>query len=91
MPELSPGDPREDARGTQPNMKRIILLILAVPFAFTVDGQQKVQPTAMFSDMRLHRDTGDLLGTEIFITYGGGLQYWAQFQEAEGHQHRHSS
>jgi len=28
--------------------------------------------------------SGDLIGTEIFITYGGGLQYSAQVQIAEG-------
>ena len=33
--------------------------------------------------MHYIREAGDVLGTEIFITYGGG-QYWAQFQDAEG-------
>jgi len=66
------------------NMKTTISLIGLVMFSFVADGQQKIQPTGMFSDMHYIREAGDLLGTEIFITYGGGLQYWAQFQEAGG-------
>jgi hypothetical protein len=65
-------------------MKKTILPMLLLLLAFAADAQEKIQPTGMFSDMSLHQGSGDLIGTEIFITYGGGLQYYAQIQIAEG-------
>jgi hypothetical protein len=64
-------------------MKTTIPLIALVIFTLVADGQQKIQPTGMFSDMHYIPGAGDLLGTEIFITYGGG-RYWAHFQESGG-------
>lgn len=65
-------------------MRTKVFVFLLLLFALVVDGQQKVQPTGLFPDMHYIQDVGDLVGTEIFITYRGGLQYWARFQEAGG-------
>jgi hypothetical protein len=43
----------------------------------------KRSPTGIFSNMQFNGESGDIVGTEIFITFGGG-EYWAQVQIAEG-------
>jgi hypothetical protein len=49
----------------------------------TADAQLPIRPTGIFSDMRYVKEAGDVVGTEIFVTYGDG-EYWAQVQHAEG-------
>ena len=49
-------------------------------------GSQKHQPqvTGFFSDMRYMKESGDLVGTEVWIMKAGGGRYYAAVQDAEG-------
>ena len=60
-----------------------VLFLFVCAMALSADGQTRVQPTGIFSDMRYIKEAGDVVGTEIFVTYSVD-QYWAQVQFAEG-------
>ena len=71
-------------------MKRMIhvfLMALALGLASTVAassaGTKQPKPTGMFSDMEYNDDGGDLLGTEVFITYARD-GYFVVYQSSEG-------
>ncbi len=53
----------------------LIALIVAVPAA-----AQSVRATGVFSNMTYYEEAGDLVGTEIFIFYGGKSGYFALVQ-----------
>jgi hypothetical protein len=63
--------------------KAFVLVILGLMLGLAADAQLPVLPSGLFSDMRYIKEAGDVVGTEIFITYGDG-EYWAQVQRAEG-------
>ena len=46
-------------------------------------AQQQPRVTGFFSDMRYIPDVGDVIGTEVWIVYGGH-RYYATVQVAEG-------
>src|SRR6266849_10924659 len=46
-------------------------------------AQQQPRVIGFFSDMRYIADAGDVLGTEVWIVYGG-QRYYATVQVAEG-------
>ncbi|WP_158880676.1 hypothetical protein [Rhodanobacter sp. L36] len=72
-------------------MKRLIhvfLIMLALGIVSTaVDAVGAVakqpKPTGMFSDMAYNDEGGDLLGTEIFVTYARD-GYFVVYQSSEG-------
>jgi len=72
-------------------MKRMIhvcLMLLALGItssaAAAPDSKQaKPKPTGMFSDMQYNNEGGDLLGTEVFITYAHD-GYFVVYQSSEG-------
>jgi alkylation response protein AidB-like acyl-CoA dehydrogenase len=70
-------------------MKRMIhvclmLLTLGVASAVTAPASSKQpKPTGMFSDMEYNDEGGDLLGTEVFITYAHD-GYFVVYQSSEG-------
>ena len=62
-----------------------ITLICAASLAYG-DGK-KTRVTGLFSDMCWHEEAGDVVGTEILVSYStDGTQgsYWAYVQMAEG-------
>jgi hypothetical protein len=68
-------------------MKRMIhlclmLLALAVSSSSAAVSKQP-KPTGMFSDMQYNDEGGDLLGTEVFITYAHD-GYFVIYQSSEG-------
>lgn len=70
-------------------MKRIIqicLVLLALGFtssAAAAPDSKQAKPTGMFSDMQYNNEGGDLLGTEVFITYAHD-GYFVVYQSSEG-------
>jgi hypothetical protein len=71
-------------------MKRMIhiclMLLALVVFssaAAPASKQPKPKPTGMFSDMEYNDEGGDLLGTEVFITYARD-GYFVVYQSSEG-------
>ena len=57
-----------------------LILLLAISAS---SAQQRPHMTGFFTDMRYIPGTGDVLGTEIWITYARG-RFWAAVQMAEG-------
>lgn len=47
-------------------------------------AQQRPRITGFFTDMHYIEQSGDVLGTEVWIVYGGGEEYYAAVQMAEG-------
>ena len=70
-------------------MKRMIyvcLMMLVFGIASTAgaaDNTRRPKPTGMFSDMTYNDEGGDLLGTEIFVTYARD-GYFVVYQSSEG-------
>ena len=72
-------------------MKRIThlcLMLLALGMTSSVTAaadskQAKPKPTGIFSDMQCNDEGGDLLGTEVFITYAHD-GYFVVYQSSEG-------
>jgi len=70
-------------------MKRMIhigLMLLALGIASSAAAalaSKQPKPTGMFSDMQYNDDGGDLLGTEVFITYAHD-GYFVVYQSSEG-------
>jgi hypothetical protein len=56
------------------------LLLLPVSLSY---GQQGPRVTGFFTDMHHIRETGDVIGTEVWIVYSRGA-YWATVEIAEG-------
>ncbi|MCU1261694.1 MAG: hypothetical protein JWO80_4579 [Bryobacterales bacterium] len=54
--------------------------------ATSSSGAQEREPsvTGFFTDMRYVRESGDLVGTEVWIMKAGGGRYYAAVQDAEG-------
>jgi hypothetical protein len=61
--------------------KVVSALLLLV--AFSSEAQRKPRVTGLFTDMRYSEESGDLVGTEVWIVYGPG-GYYATVQIAEG-------
>jgi hypothetical protein len=51
--------------------KPFVLVVLGMILSLAADAQLPVRPTGVFSDMHSTKGAGDIVGTEIFITYGG--------------------
>jgi hypothetical protein len=70
-------------------MKRMIhigLMLLALVVASSAaaaPASKQPKPTGMFSDMQYNDEGGDLLGTEVFITYAHD-GYFVVYQSSEG-------
>ncbi len=66
-------------------MRRIALAVCLLCVLVSSSSIAQVRPriTGFFSDMRLNGETGDVLGTEIWIVYARN-RYWATVQMAEG-------
>lgn len=61
-------------------MIRIGLMLLALVVASSAaaaPGSKQPKPTGMFSDMEYNEEGGDLLGTEVFITYAMMAISWS--------------
>jgi hypothetical protein len=63
--------------------KITIASVLLLLMAFSSEGQRRPRITGLFTDMRYSAETGDLVGTEVWIVYGAG-GYYATVQIAEG-------
>ena len=66
-------------------MTRYLSFLLLVTVAGSIAQLRPKAPrvTGFFTNMRYDRDTGDVLGTEIWIVYARD-RYWATIQEAAG-------
>jgi hypothetical protein len=70
-------------------MKRMIhigLMLLALVVASSAaaaPASKQPKPTGIFSDMQYNDEGGDLLGTEVFITYAHD-GYFVVYQSSEG-------
>ena len=64
-----------------------VVASLTIVIARSVLLQESRRVTGFFTDMRYHKESGDVLGTEIFLTYsssGTQAQHYAYVQFAEG-------
>jgi hypothetical protein len=59
------------------------LLLLSLSAVTSAQGL-KPKPTGVFSDMRHSKESGDVIGTEVFIVFGGNKGLFATIQCAEG-------
>ena len=70
-------------------MKRMIhiglmlLTLMVASSAAAAPASKQPKPTGMFSDMQYNDEGGDLLGTEVFITYAHD-GYFVVYQSSEG-------
>ena len=68
-------------------MNKLFCIALLSLLLFTITMGGGTRKTGIYSNMRVHQETGDVLGMEVFITYSSnGIddQYYALVQIAEG-------
>lgn len=71
---------------TMKRMNYVFLMVLVFSIALTAAtaaNARQPKPTGMFSDMAYNDEGGDLLGTEIFVTYARD-GYFVVYQSSEG-------
>jgi hypothetical protein len=71
---------------TMKRMMHVVLVMVALGIASTTSvaaGAKQPKPTGMFSDMAYNDEGGDLLGTEVFVTYAHD-GYFVVYQSSEG-------
>jgi hypothetical protein len=64
-----------------------IVTIVLLAAIYTTAVTRNIRHTGIFSDMRLHQETGDIIGMEVFITSSSdhmNKNYYALVQMAEG-------
>lgn len=65
-------------------LKLVTFILAACIVSIQVHAAPTVKVTGIYSDLHYIEESGDLLGTEIFIVFGGGGGYYAYLQCAEG-------
>jgi len=69
-------------------MNRVLLLLIALAVGITPGGTkgqaEDLKITGMYSSLEFNQEGGDLLGMEVYLVYGGGEDYFALVQCAEG-------